>query len=106
MIFAGTLTERLDFYRIEETQTASGFKSTDEVLFWSCKANRRKNKESYAVNAEELFHITELTFTFRYNKDIDETDIVVYNGKRYRITSIDASPREREMTIRISKINE
>lgn len=106
MIFAGKLTERLDFYHLIETQSDSGFKHTDEVFFWTCKVERMKNKETYLVDADEIFHRNELTFRFRYNKDINETDIVKYNGDKYRITSLNAFPRDREMTIICLKINE
>ena len=71
-----------------------------------CFADRMKNKESYAVDADELFHLTELTFKIRYRKEIKETDIVVYRNERYRITSIDELPQDNEMTIKIAKIND
>lgn len=106
MIFAGTLTEQLDFYHIIETQSSTGFKNTEEVLFWSCKAYRIKNKENYAVDANELFHTNELRFVLRYCKEIKETDIVIYEGEKYRITSINKYPRDREETIIVARINE
>lgn len=106
MIFAGTLTENLSFYRVVETQSASGFKSTQEQFMFACKAYRRKNKENYTVDAGEIYHSNELTFDMRQRRGIDETNIVVYNGDRYRITSINRNPRENDMTIIIAKINE
>lgn len=106
MIFAGTLTENLDFYRIVETQSASGFKSTQEQFMFSCKAYRMKNKENYTVDAGEIYHTNELTFKLRCRREVEETNIVVYNGDRYRITSINKYPRENDMTIIIAKINE
>jgi SPP1 family predicted phage head-tail adaptor len=105
-IFAGTLTSRLDFYHIVETQGQSGFKTVEEQKYMRCFADRMKNKESYAVDADELFHLTELTFKIRYRKEIKETDIVVYRNERYRITSIDELPQDNEMTIKIAKIND
>lgn len=106
MIYSGTLTERLEFHHIVETQSASGYKSTEEVRYMSVLADRWKNKESYVVDAEELYHLTELTFKLRYRKEVAETDIVVYNGERYRITSLEKQQRMNEMTIILSKINE
>lgn len=105
-IFAGTLTSRLDFYHIVETQGQSGFKTVEEQKYMRCFADRMKNKESYAVDADELFHLTELTFKIRYRNEIKETDIVVYKNERYRITSIDELPQDNEMTIKIAKIND
>lgn len=105
-IFAGTLTQRLDFYHVVETQGQSGFKQVEEQKYMRCFADRLKNKESYAVDAEELFHLTELTFKLRYHKEILDTDIVVYKSDRYRITSIDEYPQDNEMTIKIAKIND
>jgi hypothetical protein len=43
----------------------------------------------------------------RYRKEIEETNIVVYRGQRYRITSIDKYIRDNnQLTIILAKINE
>lgn len=105
MIYSGTLTETLNFYRVVETQSESGFKKTEERFLFSTRAYRTKNKENYEVDAKELFHVTELKFQFRY-RDVKETDIVVYNGERYRIISIDPYRAQNQITIVIAKINE
>lgn len=106
MIFAGNLTEKLDFYKVVETQSVSGFKSTQEQYMFTCKVCRMKNKENYVVDGGELYHTNDLTFKLRCRKEVEETNIVVYNGDRYRIISINKYPRENDMTIIISKINE
>jgi SPP1 family predicted phage head-tail adaptor len=106
MIYSGTLTERLYFYHQVESQSASGFKQVDEVFYYTCRADRLKNKENYVVNADELFHFPHLTFKLRYNREILETDIVVYEDVRYRITSIDKDALSNEETIIIEKIND
>lgn len=103
---AGTLTENLSFYRVVEVQSESGFKHTEEHLILTCRAYRMKNKERYVVNADELFHTNELTFKTYYRKEIDEQCIVVYEGNRYRITSLDVYKPENQMTIIVAKINE
>lgn len=105
-VFAGTLTEDLSFYRIVETQTASGYHRSEEQYMFSCKACRLKNKQNYLVDANELFHTAELTFKLRNRRDVLDTDIVVYLGDRYRITSLDRFPRENDMTLILAKINE
>ena len=105
MIFAGNLRETLTIYRVQETQSKSGFKSQTEVELFSVKAERTKNKETYGVDASELFHINELTFRCR-KRDIRETDIVKYNGERYRITSLNVWPKDNEITMILSRINE
>lgn len=106
MVYSGTLTERLRFYHVIESQTMSGFKETTEVFYYTCRADRLKNKENYVVNADELFHFPHLTFKIRYNKEILATDIVVYEGDRYRITSLDKNALDNELTIIIEKIND
>lgn len=105
MIFAGDLKETLTIYRVEETQSRSGFKSQTEVELFSVKAERTKNKETYGVDAGELFHTNNLTFRCR-KRDILETDIVKYNGQRYRITSLNIWPKDNEITMILSRINE
>lgn len=104
MIYSGTLTERLDFYRVVETQTDSGYKHSDEVFMFTCYAQRLKNVQNFTVNANELFHSSSLTFHLRYKKDIDETNIVVYKEQRYRIISLDKF--QNEITLTLDKINE
>lgn len=106
MIFSGKLTETLNFYEIVEKQSASGFKWSEEVFMFKTKAERMKNKENYGINADELFHTNELTFRLRYRKEIKETDIVVYDGDRYRITSINKYLEDNQLIIMIQKINE
>lgn len=106
MIYSGTLTERLTFYHIVESQSQSGFKKVEEVQYKSCLGDRLKNKETYVTDANELFHITELQFKIRYFEGLLDTDIVVYQGERYRILSVDKNRRENEITMTISKINE
>lgn len=106
MIYSGTLTETLNFYEVSETQSQSGYKSTQEVFKLKARAQRLKNKERYLENASELFHTSELTFRLRFRKEIKDTDIVVYEDERYRITSLDKFTEENQLTIIMAKINE
>lgn len=106
MISSGALTETLHFYEVVETQSDSGFKHTEEVFKFKVRAQRTKNKEKYTIDAEEIFHSSELTFKCRYRKEITETDIVVYEGQRYRLTSLDKFKEANQLTIMLSKINE
>lgn len=106
MIYSGLMTETLHFYEIVESQSESGFKSTEEIFKFKVRAQRTKNKEKYLEDAGELFHTSELTFKCRYRKEITETDIVVYENQRYRITSLDKFKEANQLTIMLSKINE
>lgn len=106
MIYSGKLTEILEFYQVVETQSESGYKSTKEVFMFKVRAERLKNNENYVVDADELFHSSELRFRIRYRKEIKETDIVVYEGQRYRITSLDKYMEDNQLTIILAKINE
>lgn len=106
MVYSGHLTEILEFYKIVETQSDSGFKHTEEVFMFRVRAERLKNKETYLVEADELFHSTHLTFRARYRREIEETNIVVYEGQRYRILSLDKYTEENQLTIIVEKINE
>ena len=106
MIFSGNLTETLKFYEVVETQSASGYKTTEERLYLTIKAERLKNRENYVVDANELYHSVELQFRMRYRKHVKETDIVEYEGERYRVISIDKYRMDDEIIIKIEKINE
>ena len=106
MVNSGQLTELLEFYEIVEIQSGSGFKKSEERFKFRTRAQRLKNRESYLVDSQELFHSSELTFKVRYRSDIKETDIVVYDGSKYRITSLDKFTEANQLTIIVSKINE
>ena len=106
MIYAGQLTEYLSFYHIQETQSSSGFKKTEEVLLCRVKAYRMKDKGKYEIDAEELFHTNTLNFKLRLRREIDETCTVEYNDRRYRIVSLQKWYREGDMTITMELINE
>lgn len=106
MIYSGQLTSILKFYKVVETQSDSGYKSTEEVFMFQVRAERTKNRETYSVDADELFHSSELTFRLRYRKEIEETNIVEYEGQRYRITSLDKYLPDNQLTIILAKINE
>lgn len=106
MIYSGKLSEILEFYKVVETQSESGYKHSEEVFMFRVRAERLRNKENYLVDADELFHASELTFRIRFRKEIEETNIVVYDGKRYRITSIDKYTQDNQLTIILAKIND
>jgi len=106
MIYSGALTEILEFYHIVERQTESGFKQTTEEFMFKVRAERLKNRENFVVEADELFHSTFLTFRLRFRREIKETDVVVYGGNKYRITSMDKYPKDNQLTITLEKINE
>ena len=106
MIYSGKLTETLQFYEIVETQSSSGYNHTEEKYMINVRAERFKNKENYVIEAEELFHSSLLSFRLRYRKEINETNIVVYDGERYRITSLNPYKKTNEITIILEKIND
>lgn len=106
MIYSGNLTEILKFYKVVESQSESGFKSTEEIFMFRVKAERLKNKMEFGVDADEIFHSSSLTFRIRYRKEINETNIVEYEGQRYRIISIDKYVPDHQLTIILDKINE
>lgn len=106
MIYSGQLTETLEFYKVVEVQSESGFKHPEEVFMFKVRAERIKNRENYVVDADELFHSSELRFRLRYRREIEDTNIVVYEGQRYRITSLDKYMKDNQLTIILSKIND
>lgn len=106
MIYSGDLRDTISFWQVVETQSPSGYKSETESKRFDARAQRLKNKQSLVVDAGEIFHDTRLTFRLRYRKEMDETDIVRYDGNRYRITSMDVFQKDNEVVIVIEKINE
>ena len=102
---SGRLRERRYFSAVADIVEADGYHHKVETPRFSCRAERLKNKQNYVVDAEEIYHSCELTFRIR-QRSIDDTDIVEYNGERYRITSVDDYAEERQTTIILQKIND
>ena len=102
MIFAGALTETLEFFEVVSEQS----KSDKEVYRFSCRAERMKSNQKYLIDGHEIYHYTSLQFRCRYRSDVKETWIVVYDGERYRITALDINKIGCEMIITMDKIND
>lgn len=105
MIPAGTLKYKLIFKQIVETQTESGFITKSKVELFSCKAAKIKTKNSYGVDAKEMFNSSLIEFKVRYNKLINDSILVDYNAVEYRIVSIDENKFDNSLSLVLEKIN-
>lgn len=106
MVLSGRLTETLSFYEIVETQSATGYKHSEERFMFDCKAEKIKFKERFDVDAEEIFHHVVPQFRMRYRAQVKETNVVQWRDEKYRIISVDRYPLDNEMVIKLDKINE
>ena len=106
MVLSGRLTETLRFSEIVETQSATGYKHTEERFMFECKAEKIKFKERFDVDAEEIYHHVVPQFRMRYRASVKETNVVEWRGEKYRILSVDRYPLDNEMLVKLDKINE
>ena len=106
MIQSGKLTSNLSFYQVSASTSDSGYKENTEILLFTCKAERLRNKQNYVVDANEIFHSVELTFRMRYRSEVHDEMVVKYEDERYRVISVDKNQLANEIIIIISKINE
>ncbi len=92
---AGDLTEIIDVYSIEYTKNKFGEevesvnkKFTTRACVWHRSGGRRVSNDSIVYDYTKTIQV-------RYYVDINDRDIIEWQGKRYRI--VDIEPNKRDM---------
>ena len=105
MIPAGTLRYKLTFYEEVETQTDSGFIQKVKTEIYVCKAAKVKSSGSFNENAKEQFHSNTTNYKVRYNKLINENQIVKIDNQDYNILFLDRNLFDNSLLITVEKLN-
>lgn len=106
MLDSGRLQELITVQRPTITKDEYGANKT----VWNNIINTRSdvqydNGNRGTENNEIVFNYSKV-FTIRYYHKVDEKDRIIWNGKKYRILSIEPNKEHQKLTIRTELINE
>lgn len=82
------LKDPIDILELQTTKTAYGTITTDYALKYHTRAYVQFNSESQVVSEGEIIYPINRTFIVRAYVTVIETDIIEWEGKRWKIISI------------------
>lgn len=103
---AGLLNEVISIFRQIEQQSDYGDISTSYQQVYTTRAQVEHSLGSRTIQNEEIFYDYSKKFTIRYYVDVMDTDRIFYNGKYYRVISIEPDTHKQQKTILTELVNE
>lgn len=101
---AGQLNEVIEIYELQNVR--NGY--SELVENWNKKCTTRANViytgGTRSLEANEIVHPYNKTFIVRYYVDVEDYDMIHWNGDRYRVVAIDKSRERQEITITTEKV--
>lgn len=85
---AGTLVDKVTFQKQEISVDDYGHESVSYVDAFTTRAEIKYNSGNRGIQNQEVFYDTTLTFAVRFYCQVEDTMIIKYDGKLYRIISI------------------
>ena len=106
IIGAGRLNELIEIWYLDVK--TSEFGDTTESWKFSSNARAMVDHTAGSLNIEnfEIFNAYNKSFTVRFHTDVHDTDRIKYNGKFYRIITIDIDRPKQIKIIQTELINE
>ena len=102
----GLLKDKIDIYRPISNQNEFG-EIVQEYKIWYCtRARAVSNGGSRTLLNNELFYPYRMIFELHQYVDVKETDIIHWEGKKYRILSIDLDRNQMKKVIMTELIDE
>lgn len=99
------LKDPIDIYELVTTKTEYGTIQTNYVLKYHTRAYVRFNSENMTVSEGEVFFPVNRTFIVRAYVPVVETDQIEYDGKRWKITSINKNKYYNDTEIQTVLLN-
>ena len=89
-MIAGSLRERVSFYRDIQTQDEIGGNATQRIRLFTIFGQVRPVKSSYSETTNQIFNLNNIEIDVRYSKilDLKINDLAMLNNNFYRINSI------------------
>ena len=103
---AGRLTEVISIERPSIAQNDVGANSIQWQKHIQTRADVTFESGTRATENNEVIFSYNKVFTIRYYHDIDEKDRIIWNGKKWRILSLEPDKAKQLITIRTELINE
>lgn len=102
---AALLKDPIDIYELNTTKTEYGTIQTNYVLKYHTRAYVRFNSENMTVSEGEIFFPVNRTFIVRSYVPVVETDQIEFEGKRYKILSINKNKYYNDTEIQTVLLN-
>ena len=102
---AATLKDAIDIYELVTTKTEYGTIKNDWALRIHTRAYVKFNSESQVVSEGEVWYPVSRTFIVRAYVSVVETDQIEYEGKRYKIMSINRNKYYNDIEIITQLLN-
>lgn len=99
------LKDPIDIYALQTTKTAYGTIKTEYVLKYHTRSSVQFNSENMVVSEGEVWFPTNRTFIVRAYVPVTETDQIEWNGKRWKILSINTNKYYNDMEIQCTLVN-
>lgn len=103
---SGTLREVITILRPQRIDSDYGEEKYEYVEVYKTRANVVMNPTRRNVENDEIFYDTTRTLTVRYYVPVEDLDAIDWDGKRYRIISIQPKREWNEKYITIDLIND
>lgn len=106
MARAGILQEIIDIYKAHTSISDYNAQDTDYIKSYTTRANVRYDHGNRIDENGEIFYEYDKTFIVRYYVPVTEFDFIKWNGKFYRVLSIDKDRLLQQQTIRVELVND
>lgn len=103
---AGLLRDEITVEKLTTMKDSYGSIEESWEAKLSTRAEVKYNSGNRAALNNEIIHTSNITFIVRYYHPIDESDRILYKGKRYRILSISRELYKQTISIITELINE
>lgn len=103
---AGLLNEPIEIYKVVTEVDEYGVKNELLELRTKTRARVQYNSGSRNIEHSEIVHDYTKTFTVRYYVEVEDYDKILWQGKYYRVLSIDSSREFQEKRINTEVIND
>jgi SPP1 family predicted phage head-tail adaptor len=103
---AGLLSEDVTFEQQSINKGEFGATNVSWQPFKNTKARVTYNSGNRTNDVNEVFFAYEVVFTIRIYHQIDENMRIIWQGKKYRILSIERQKAQQQIVIKAELINE
>ena len=106
MAFAGLFNEKVEIYDFDKTKSATGVIKSTMRLIYTTRAKVGHIGGSRTVINEEILTSETKNFVLRIYVPITDTSWIKYDGKYYRVTSIDKDKSMQQQVVITELVNE
>lgn len=104
---AADLFHRINIYKMTTSTTDFGEVRYDwDTLRCTCRARVNYSSGTRTVENDEIFYSVDREFIVRSYVEVEDTDIIEWNGEKWRILTIDHNRQYNNIFIRTTKINQ